>query len=75
MATVISKEIKAGTHGAGRSKGGFSYTVSFLAESGETLELFAYELEFGSLKEGVRGLLSYQGRYFVRFQEVENNNH
>ena len=67
MATVVSKEVKPGTHRAGRSKGGYSYAISFLTEDGQTLELFAYEIEFGGLKEGMRGLLTYQGRYFVSF--------
>ena len=69
VATVISKTVKQGTQQTGRSNGGYSYAVNFLAEDGEQLELYAYEVEFGSLKEGMRGLLTYQGRYFVRFEE------
>ena len=70
IATVISKEVKRGTQRTGRSNGGYSYAVSFLAEDGKQLELYAYEIEFGGLKEGVKGLLTYQGRYFVRFEEI-----
>lgn len=66
-ATVLSKEVKRGTHQAGRSKGGYSYTVTFITENGQELELFTYEIEFGSLKEGMKGALTYQGRYFVTF--------
>lgn len=68
-ATVVSKAVKPGTHGAGRSKGGFSYTVCFRTAAGETLELYAYEVEFGGLKEGRTGQLTHQGRYFIRFEE------
>lgn len=67
-ATVVSKEVKPGTHGAGRSKGGYSYCVTFVTGSGQTLELFAYEMEFGGLKEGTQGLLTFQGSYFVGFE-------
>lgn len=70
MATVVSKEVKRGTQRTGRSNGGYSYGVSFLTEKGETLELYAYEIEFGGLKEGSKGQLTYQGRYFVRFEEM-----
>ena len=67
MATVVSKEVKPGTHAAGRSMMGYSFVVTFRTEDGELLELYAYELEFGSLKEGMTGSLTYQGRYFVSF--------
>ena len=69
MATVVSKEVKRGTQRTGRSNGGYSYAVNFLAEDEKQLELYAYEVEFGGLKEGMKGLLTYQGRYFVRFEE------
>ncbi len=69
QATVVSKDIKPGTHHAGRSKGGFSYVVYFQTADGQMLELFTYEIEFGGLKEGTQGLLTYQDRYFVRFEK------
>ena len=69
-ATVVSKAVKPGTYGAGRSKGGCSYCITFLTESGQTLELFAYEVEFGGLKEGMRGKLTFQDRYFVSFEAI-----
>ena len=70
MATVVSKEVKRGTQRTGRSNGGYSYAVHFLTEKGEALELYAYEIEFGGLKEGAKGQLTYQGRYFVRFEAM-----
>ena len=67
-ATVVSKEVKSGTYQSGRSKGGYSYTITFVTEDGQELEVFAYELEFGGIKEGMTGMLTYQGRYFVDFK-------
>ena len=67
-ATVTSKEVKSGIHRSGRSKGGYSYTITFLTVDNQRLELFAYELEFGKLKEGMTGMLTYKGRYFVDFK-------
>lgn len=71
LATVVSKEVKRGTHQSGRSKGGYSYVVRFLTGDGQFLDLFAYEIEFGSLKEGSQGILTYKGRYFVDFRKAE----
>lgn len=68
-ATVISKEVKSGTHHSGRSQAGYSFVVNFLTKDGQNLELYAYETEFGGLKEGMEGILVYQGRYFVSFHE------
>ena len=65
QATVTSKKIVSGTHGSGRSQMGYSFLVIFRTEDGQTLELFAYEEEFGRLKEGMTGKLTYQGRYFM----------
>ena len=69
-ATVTGKEVKPGTHRAGRSKGGYSYAVYFRAEDGQTLELYAYEVEFGGLRPGAEGLLTYRGSYFLAFEET-----
>ncbi len=68
QANVTSKEIISGTHNSGRSQMGYSFLVTFQTEDGQTLELFAYEEEFGSLKEGMTGKLTYQGRYFIDFE-------
>ena len=66
-ATVISKEVKEGTNRSGRSMMGYSFVVTFRTEEGQILELFTYEIEFGGLKEGMTGTLTYQGPYFVSF--------
>ena len=69
VATVISKEIRAGTNSTGRSTMGYSFVINFETADGHALELYAYELEYGGLKEGMKGVLTYQGRYFVSFDE------
>ena len=70
-ATVIFKEVQEGTNRTGRSMMGYSFLVTFRTESGEPLELYTYEIEFGGLKEGMTGQLTYQGRYFVSFEETK----
>ena len=67
-ATVISKEITSGTQRSGRSQLGYSFVVRFQTEDGQRLELYTYEEEYGGLKEGMKGNLTYQGRYFKDFQ-------
>ena len=67
-ATVVSKEVRSGTNQSGRSMMGYSFVVNFRTAHGETLELYAYEVEYGGLREGM-GILTYRGRYFVRFQQ------
>ncbi len=69
QAAVMSKEIRSGTQGSGRSQMGYSFVITFLTETGDTMELFAYENEFGGIKEGMKGALTYKGRYFVSFQD------
>ena len=68
QATIAAKEIHPGTHRSGRSQMGYSFLVHFQTDDGQRLELYAYEEEFGGLKEGMSGVLTYQGRYFVDFQ-------
>ena len=69
-ATVISKEIRSGTGGAGRSVMGYSFVVTFRTVDGIELTLYTYETEYASLKEGSVGNLTYQGRYFVDFEKT-----
>lgn len=70
-ATVISKEVRQGTNRSGRSMMGYSFLVNFQTEDGKTLELYAYEIEFGGLQKGMQGILTYRGRYFVSFETAE----
>lgn len=68
VATISSKEIKQGTNETGRSVMGYSFLIHFRTEDGQNLDLFAHEIEYGGLQEGMKGTLSYQGRYFVDFK-------
>jgi len=68
-ATVVSKKVQSGTHRSGRSQCGYSFVVSFQTMDGRSLELYTYDIEFGGLKEGMYGILTYRGRYYVDFQE------
>ena len=68
-AMITKKKVKTGTFNTGRSNRGYSYVIYFRTEDGRDLELFAYELEFGRLKEGMQGMLTHKGRYFVRFDQ------
>ena len=70
-ATVVSKEVREGTNRSGRSMMGYSFVVNFQTADGQPLELYTYEIEFGGLKEGMKGVLTYRGRYFVSFQETQ----
>ena len=68
-ATVVSRNVQSGTHRSGRSQAGYSFVVVFQTGDGQSLELYVYDIEFGGLKEGMHGILTYRGRYFVDFQE------
>lgn len=68
FATIVSKEVKKGTQQSGRSQGGYSFVINFLTEDNQVLKLYAYDVEFGGLEEGMKGVLTYQGRYFVDFK-------
>ena len=70
-ATVISREVRPGTNRSGRSQAGYSFVVGFRTESGEMLELYTYDVEYGGLREEMQGILTYQGRYFVSFRKRE----
>jgi len=68
QAVVVSRNVVSGTHSTGRSQLGYSFVVRFQTEDGQLLELYTYEEEYGGLKEGMSGILTYQGRYFVDFK-------
>ena len=67
-AEVVSKSVKSGINRSGRSQGGYSFVVTFQTADGQKLELYAYDVEFGGLQEGMKGILAYRGRYFVDFK-------
>lgn len=68
-AEVISRRVQSGNPiRSGRSSGlGYTYLLTFRLEDGKELELYAYDQEFGSLREAMTGNLTWKGPYFVSF--------
>lgn len=74
-AIVKARRVQSGNpHRSGRSHMGYTYLVAFQLDDGTELELYAYEIEYGSLREGMTGMLTWKGRYFVSFRELTANN-
>lgn len=68
-AVVTARTIKSGANRSGRSVMGYSYLVSFRLTDGKELELYAHDVEYGALREGMEGRLTWKGRYFVSFEQ------
>lgn len=69
-AEVISRQVESGANRTGRSSGmGYNYRIRFRLEDGRVLALYAYDHEFGALREGMTGTLTWKGPYFVSFVE------
>lgn len=70
-AEVISRRVQSGNpHRSGRSSGmGYTYLVTFRLDDGRELELYTYETEYGALREGMKGTLTWKGPYFVSLTE------
>lgn len=68
-AEVISRRVQSGNPiRSGRSAGlGYTFLITFRLEDGTDLELYAYDHEYGALREGMTGTLTWKGSYFVRF--------
>lgn len=69
-AEVISRRVQSGNPiRSGRSAGfGYTFLITFRLENGTELELYAYDHEYGALKEGMTGTLTWKGPYFVRYE-------
>lgn len=67
-AKVLSRRVQSGNPiRSGRSTQGYTFLVTFLLENGSKLELYAYDAEYGALREGMEGILTWKGPYFVSF--------
>lgn len=64
-AELIARYIKSGADRSGRSRLGFNHVLTFRLKDGTTLDLYSHEEEYGTLREGMKGRLTWQGRYFV----------
>lgn len=72
FALLTGRRVESGTGGSGRSAGlGYCYLLTFRLENGQELDLFAYETEYGSLRQGTEGILTRKGPYFVSFEPIE----
>lgn len=70
-AVVISRRVQSGNPiRSGRSAGlGYTFLVTFRLAEGRELELYAYDEEYGALREGMEGQLTWKGPYFVQFSQ------
>lgn len=67
-AELIARRVETGTRCSGRSQGmGYTFVLTFRTEAGETVELFSYDFEYGALREGMTGALTWKGPYYVNF--------
>lgn len=69
-AEVIARRVQSGNPiRSGRSAGfGYTFLITFRLEDSKELELYAYDHEYGALREGMTGMLTWQGPYFVAFE-------
>ena len=69
-ADLILRRVETGTNRTGRSSGmGYNYRLFFRLENGTEVALYAYDHEYGALREGMTGTLTWKGPYFVRFEQ------
>lgn len=64
--TNVSRHSRAGEHH--HTSTSTSYYVTFQVESGDRMELHMSGSEFGLIVEGDRGLLTFQGTRFLKFE-------
>ena len=69
-AELLSRHVQSGNPiRSGRSSGmGYTYVALFRLEDGQEMELYSHDYEWGALKEGDQGMLTWKGPYFVRFE-------
>ena len=71
-AKLTARRVETGANRSGRSQGmGYSFLLIFETEEGRQLELYAYDHEYGALREGMEGMLTWKGPYFVSFLPKE----
>lgn len=67
-AELINRYIKSGADRSGRSRVGFNHVLTFRLNDGTEFDLYSYEEEYGALREGMTGKLTWQDRYFVNLE-------
>ena len=68
-AKVIARRIQSGADRSGRSVMGYNHVVVFHLEDGQEVSLYTHDVEYGTLREGMTGKLTWKGPYFVNFEE------
>lgn len=75
QATVKSHRVEQGnyqgqapTRYQGNTRGNWNYWVTFTLSDGEEIELYTGEAEYKALKDGINGLLTWQGKKFLEFE-------
>lgn len=68
-AELIARRVETGPQRSGRSQGmGYTFILTFRTAAGRTMDLFAYDFEYGALREGMQGRLTWKGPYYVDFE-------
>lgn len=68
-AEVITRQVESGANRTGRSSGmGYNYRITFHLEDGTDISLYAHDYEYGALREGMIGTLTWKGPYYVSFE-------
>jgi len=71
-AEVIARRVETGANRTGRSSGmGYNYRILFRLEDSTEVLLYAHDHEYGALREGMTGKLTWKGPYFVSFEAVQ----
>ena len=71
-AEVIARRVESGANRTGRSSGmGYNYRIRFRLVDSTEVSLYAHDHEYGALREGMTGRLTWKGPYFVRFEAVQ----
>lgn len=66
-ATVKSHRVTQGRY-LGKAPSRWNYMVTFTLSDGEELELYTIQSDYQVLKDGVSGLLTWQGKRFLDFE-------
>ncbi len=68
-ARLLSRRVETGTNRTGRSSGlGYNYVVTFQLNDGSILELYTHDVEYGALREGMSGKLSWHKQNMTGFE-------
>lgn len=68
-AEVLTRRVESGANRTGRSSGmGYNYKLIFRLEDGTNVALYAHDYEYGALREGMTGTLTWKDPYYISFE-------